>query len=241
MHWAHGKHEISTEQTISKQEDLQSWSSLLFLWWLFILNLEYLVYKDIGLPASFGPIWGLEGQDKQSGISSEIKCISGRPALRLICRLLLKFSADGSYLGRENIFLFPFLRNKGLKTVDICFDEVRLLRFKMIKTLAPQIQMFLCCFIAGEPSGECVAFISFRWIVNITSCTEHSVTLCFVLIFPARRMLMMFTSAWRIIYWLLSGSPPPGPGQTQQTRCRSQNVAVVAVWCLVQLRASSWS
>ena len=23
MHWAHGKHEISTEQTISKQEDLQ--------------------------------------------------------------------------------------------------------------------------------------------------------------------------------------------------------------------------
>ena len=125
---------------------------------------------------------------------------------------------EAIYLGRENIFLFPFLNDEDFSTA---------------------IQMFLRCFIAGEPNVECVAFIGFRWIVNITSCTEHSVTLCFVLIFPARRMLMMFTSAWRINYWLLSGSPPPGPGQTQQTRCRSKNVAVVAVRCLVQLRASS--
>ena len=128
---------------------------------------------------------------------------------------------EAIYLGRENIFLFPFLRNKGLKTVNICFDEVR---FKMRKTLAPQIQMFLRCFIAGEPNVECVAFISFRWIVNITSCTEHSVTLCFVLIFPARRMLMMFTSAWRINYWLLSASPSSRLTRLnkQVTHCRSE-------------------
>ena len=53
--------------------------------------------------------------------------------------------------------------------------------------------------------------------LNDTLELSNAVTWCFVLIFPARRMLMMFTSAWRITYWLLSASTSPssGPCQTQ--------------------------
>ena len=52
---------------------------------------------------------------------------------------------------------------------------------------------------------------------------SNAVTWCFVLIFPARRMLMMFTSAWRINYWLLSASLScPARLNTQVTHCRAE-------------------
>ena len=58
---------------------------------------------------------------------------------------------EAIYLGRENIFLFPFLRNKGIKTVDICFDEVR---FKMMKTLAPQSKCFCAVVLLESRVGN---------------------------------------------------------------------------------------
>ena len=46
--------------------------------------------------------------------------------------------------------------------------------------------MLCCCFIVEEQNVECVAFISFRWIVNITSCTEKLCHSVFCFNFPSQ-------------------------------------------------------
>ena len=143
--------------------------------------------------------------------------------------------------GEKISFCFLSWGTKGLQTVDICFDEGM---FKMMKTLAAQIWMFCCCFIAGKPKEECVAFISLRWIVNITSSAEQLCHSVFCFNFPSQTDVDDVYKCLEdqlLVIIRLSFLQAPDRLSKQCTHCRSQNVAVVAVWCLVQLRASSWS
>lgn len=132
----------------------------------------------------------------------------------------VKFSADWNYLGERKYFSVC-CRTKGFNCYPL--EGKIWWRLYCLSVYCWRLESRMCCL--------------HHLALLLHAVLSNTVTWCFVLIFPARRMLMMFTSAWRINYWLLSASPSSRFTRLnkQVTHCRSELrrflLLLCEAWC----------